>query len=303
MLTRTIDFYREEKEETIVSACELFGVSRQVYYRSKYSLSRRQAMAAKVVELVLSVRQQMPRIGTRKLYYLLQDQLSDIGVGRDNLFAILKANHMQISPKKNYRKTTDSYHRFHKHKNLIEGIILQKPEQVWVSDITYIGYRGNHRYLALVTDAYSKKIVGYNLSSSLSADGAVKALKMGLKQRCYKTHDLIHHSDRGLQYCCDDYQKILTKKNVKCSMTEAYDPYANAVAERVNGILKQEFNLEEYNLKLPIMRSLVKDSVNVYNTKRPHLSCQMKTPEQMHSQSSIKIKTYKKQNLLKASLQ
>jgi transposase InsO family protein len=260
-------------------------------------------VTAQVVELVFSVRQQMPRIGTRKLYYLLQDQLSNIGVGRDKLFAILKANHMLIRPKKNYRKTTDSYHRFRKHKNLIESVIPQKPEQVWVSDITYIGNRGNHRYLALVTDAYSKKIVGYNLSSSLSADGAIKALKMGLKQRSYKTHDLIHHSDRGLQYCCDDYQQILTKKKVKCSMTESYDPYANAVAERVNGILKQEFNLEEYNVKLPIMQTLVKDSIKVYNTIRPHLSCQMKTPEQMHSQSSIKIKTYKKQNLLKASLQ
>jgi len=118
MLTRTVDYYREEQEETIVSACELFGVSRQVYYRSKQSLSRRQSIAVKVVELVVSVRQQMPRIGTRKLYYLLQDQLRDIGVGRDRLFAILKANHMLIKPRKNYRKTTDSYHRFHKHKNL-----------------------------------------------------------------------------------------------------------------------------------------------------------------------------------------
>lgn len=303
MLPRTVDYYCKEQEETIVSACELFGVSRQVYYRSKQSLVRRQAIATQVVELVLSVRQQMPRIGTRKLYYLLQDQLNDIGVGRDKLFAILKANHMQIRPKRNYRITTNSYHRFRKHKNLIEGLVPQKPEQVWVSDITYIGSRGNHRYLALVTDAYSKKIVGYNLSSNLSADGAIKALKMGLKQRNYKSHDLIHHSDRGLQYCCDDYQDVLTKKNIKCSMTESYDPYANAVAERVNGILKQEFNLEEFNVKLPIMQSLIKNSINIYNTKRPHLSCYMKTPEQMHKQNIIKIKTYKKQNRLKESLQ
>ena len=193
MLTRTIDNYREEKEETIVSACELFGVSRQVYYRSKRSLFRRQSMAAQVVELVLSIRQQMPRIGTRKLYYLLEAQLKDIGVGRDKLFAILKANHMLIKPKKNYRKTTDSYHRLYKHKNLIEGVLPEKPEQIWVSDITYLGNRGNHRYLALVTDAYSKKIVGYDLSSSLGATGAIKALKMGLKQRIYKTQKLIHH--------------------------------------------------------------------------------------------------------------
>jgi transposase InsO family protein len=253
--------------------------------------------------MVIAVRGQMPRIGTRKLYYLLQSDLKDIGVGRDKLFAILKANHMLIKPQKNYRKTTDSYHRFHKHKNLIAGSTPQRPEEVWVSDITYLGNRGNHRYLALVTDAYSKKIVGHNLSTSLSAEGAVKALEMGLKQRRYKDKELIHHSDRGLQYCCDDYQKVLVKKKIKCSMTESYDPYANAVAERVNGIIKQEFNLDEYDVKLPIMKELVKDSINVYNTKRPHLSCQMKTPEQMHKQSSIKIKTYKKSNRLKASLQ
>lgn len=119
---------------------------------------------------------------------------------------------MLIKPKKNYRKTTDSYHRFHKHKNLIEGSTPQRPEQVWVSDITYLGNRGNHRYLALVTDAYSKKIFGHNLSTSLSADEAIKALEMGLKQRRYKDKELIHHSDRGLKYCCDDYQKVVIKK-------------------------------------------------------------------------------------------
>jgi len=155
----------------------------------------------------------------------------------------------------------------------------------------------------LVTDAYSKKIVGYNLSTSLSVDETVKALDMGLKQRRYKDKELIHHSDRGLQYCCDDYQKVLIKKKIKCSMTESYDPYANAVAKRVNGIIKQEFNLEKYNVKLPIMKELVKDSIKVYNTKRPHLSCQIKPPEQMHMQSSIKIKTYKKLNRLKVNLQ
>ena len=198
----------------------------------------------------MKVRQQMPRIGTRKLYYLLQDDLTNIAVGRDKLFAILKANHMLIKPKRSYRTTTDSYHRLRKHKNLIENIMPVRPEQIWASDITYIGNRGNHRYLALVTDTYSKKIVGYDLSASLGADGAIRALKMGLLQRSYKEKKLIHHSDKGRQYCCDDYQKVLAKRNVKCSMTELYDPYANAVAERVNGILKQEFLLEEYNVKL-----------------------------------------------------
>ncbi len=302
MLTRTIDHYREETKETLVSTCRLFGVNRQVYYRRKRAIQRRQETASEVVNMVLEVRQQMPRIGTRKLYYLLQDRLNDIGVGRDRLFAILKANHMLIKPKRSFRITTDSYHRFRKHKNLIESITPARPEQIWASDITYIGNRSNHRYLALVTDTYSKKIVGYDLSASLGADGAIRALKMGLRQRSYKEKKLIHHSDRGFQYCCDNYQKVLARKKVRCSMTESYDPYANAVAERVNGILKQEFLLEDYNVKLPIMKELVRNSIEIYNKKRPHYSCAMKTPEQMHKQDQIRIKSYKTTNRAKANL-
>jgi transposase InsO family protein len=255
-----------------------------------------------VITLVRDVRRQMPRIGTRKLYYLLEDQLRDLGVGRDKLFAILGANHMLIKPARSYRITTNSHHRFRKHKDLISDMVPSRPEQVWASDITYLGSHGNHQYLALVTDTYSKKIVGYDVSSSLSADGAVRALKMGLKQRAYRDQELIHHSDRGFQYCCDGYQTILNKRKIKCSMTESYDPYANAVAERVNGILKQEFFLDKYRVKLPSMKQMVSNSVQIYNQQRPHHSCYMKTPEQMHMQSKIKIRTYKRTNRTRANL-
>jgi len=209
---------------------------------------------------------------------------------------------MLVKPARSYRITTNTHHRFRKHKNLIEDITPARPEQVWASDITYLGNNGNHHYLALVTDTYSKKIVGYDLSASLSADGAIRALKMGLTQRSYKGRELIHHSDRGHQYCCDDYQKILGNKRVKCSMTESYDPYANAVAERVNGILKQEFLLDKYNAKLPVIKELVKNSIEIYNKERPHYSCHMQTPEQMHKQSQIKIRSYKKTNRIRGSL-
>jgi transposase InsO family protein len=279
----------------------LFGVSRQAYYRSKASVKRGQGKASAVVSMVQEVRCQMPRVGTRKLYYLLGDRLREIGIGRDRLFSILNANHLLIKPVRSYRKTTDSHHRFHKHKDLVADLVPSKPEQVWVADITYIGNRENQQYLALVTDAYSKKIVGHDVSSSLNGEGAIRALKQGLKNRSYKANNLIHHSDRGLQYCCDDYQRILTKEEIKCSMTESYDPYANAVAERVNGILKQEFMLEDYRVELPVMKKLVKDSIEIYNTKRPHWSCNMLTPEQMHKQQRIKIKTYKKTDRIKAS--
>ncbi len=302
MLTRTVDLSRQEGKETIVSACDLFGVSRQVYYRSIQSVKRKQTTAVQVVAMVHEIRREMPRLGTRKLYYLLRDRLNEIGIGRDRLFSILKANHLLIKPARSYRKTTDSHHRFHKHKNLVSGIVPSKPEQVWVADITYIGNRRNQQYLALVTDAYSKKIVGYDVSGSLSAEGAIRALKKGLKSRTYKTNTLIHHSDRGLQYCCDEYQRVLTKQQVRCSMTESYDPYSNAVAERVNGILKQEFMLEDYPRRLPVMQELVKNSIKIYNAKRPHWSCQMLTPEQMHKQDTVKIKSYKKHPVSKLAL-
>ena len=188
----------------------------------------------------------MPRIGTRKLYYILEEELKQLGVGRDKLFSILKANHMQIIPKRSYHITIDSHHRFRKYKNIVAELPIVRPEQVWVSDITYIGNRTNPIYLALVTDAYSKKIV--------------------------------------------------TKRNVKCSMTESYDPYANAVAERVNGILKQEFLGYDRKLNISIMKQLVKDSVRIYNDTRPHYSCHMLTPERMHKQRSIKMRTYKNKN-------
>ena len=148
--------------------------------------------------------------------------------------------------------------------------------------------------MALVTDAYSKKIVGFDLSDSLNATGAIMALKMAVKQRMYQTKPLIHHSDRGIQYCCTDYQKLLKKKNLNCSMTESYDPYANAVAERVNGILKSEFELERYTANIDVMKKIIKQSIDIYNTFRPHYSCYMHTPEYMHKQKKVVIRTYKK---------
>jgi len=212
----------------------------------------------------------MPRIGTRKLYHILYEELRLLKVGRDRLFSIIKANHMDIIPKRAYHITTNSYHRFYKHKNIVRDIVPTRPEQFWVSDITYIGNRSNPMYLALVTDAYSKKVVGYDISDSLHADGTVRALKMAVKNRKYKHEKLIHHSDRGIQYCGNTYQKALSKYGIICSMTESYDPYENAVAERINGILKYEFILNRQNLELSTMKALVENSIYVYNNYRPH---------------------------------
>ena len=278
----------------------MVGINRQRYYRSFWLTSQKQSKVERVLSLVNDIRVLMPRIGTRKLYYMLEPLLKKLHVGRDKLFAILKANHMLIKPKRNYRITTDSHHRFRKHKNLIEDISLERPEQVWVSDITYIGGRERNCYLALVTDAYSKKIMGYDVSDSLATDGSLRALNMAIKQKKYKDK-LIHHSDRGLQYCSNNYQNTLKKKKITPSMTESYDPYANAIAERVNGILKQEFLLEDYLVDIKTMKLIVKDAVHIYNTQRPHWSCHMKTPEQMHAQSNMKLRTYKNRDSCRAS--
>lgn len=279
---------------SITFACNLFGYNRQVYYRSKTRVSQHQQRSELVISLVNSVRSKMPKIGGKKLYYLLEGEMKKLGVGRDKMFDILRANHLLIKPTRQYHITTNSFHRFRKHKNLIETIQVSRPEQVWVGDITYIGNRQQPQYLALLTDSYSKKIVGYDVSDSLTTAGSERALKMALKNRKYKEEQLIHHSDRGLQYCSDQYQEILQQNDVKCSMTEKYDPYQNATAERINGILKQEFIIGIKIKDIEIMKSLIKDSIQTYNTERPHLSCHMKTPEYMHGQSKIKIKTYRR---------
>jgi putative transposase len=271
----------------------LLGINRQTYYRTIRSKKKNIEVASLVVALVKGVRLRMPRIGGRKLYILLYSELCQLHVGRDRLFAIMKANHLKIIPKRSYHITTDSHHRFKKHKNLIEELEIYKPEQVFVSDITYIGTRVNPMYLALVTDAYSKKIMGVNVSASLHTAGTIYAMKMALKNRIYKNNMLLHHSDRGLQYCSNEYQELLMANNVICSMTEKYDPYQNAVAERVNGILKQEF-LDGISTKdIHLMSMLVAESIEIYNNERPHYSNYYKTPKQMHKQSEIKMRTYK----------
>jgi transposase InsO family protein len=239
----------------------------------------------------------MPKLGGRKLYFLLKDRLSILKVGRDKLFRILRANHMLIKPKRSYHITTDSHHRFRKHKNLISTLEIVKPESVWVSDITYVGTRINPSYLALITDAYSKKIVGYNVSNSLAVESSLKALEMALDNRVSKEYPLIHHSDRGLQYCSNEYQKIMKQHHIKPSMTEKYDPYENAIAERVNGILKQEFDIARNIQKLDLKKKLIKNAINIYNNQRPHLSNQMLTPKQMHKQQKLKRKQYKSKKL------
>ena len=280
-------------------ACTLFGIDRQVYYRKIKRRIIKQDKAALVVRMVLEIRTQMPRIGSKKLYYLLKQDLKILKTGRDKFIDILRANHLLVIPKRSYHITTNSHHRFRKYKNQLLDLQINKPEQVWVSDITYIGKREKPCYLSLITDAYSKKIVGYNVSDNLNTESSLVALRLALKQRKNKETPLIHHSDRGLQYCANEYQKLLNKNQIQPSMTQNSDPYENAVAERINGILKQEFYIDKYNKDLPIMKQIIKETVEIYNEKRPHLSNHMLTPNKMHEQSKVVMKTYKTKNSIK----
>lgn len=245
----------------------------------------------------MSIRRQMPRIGTRKLYHLLKNQFKEegIGIGRDKLFSILRQEQLLIIKKKRYTKTTDSKHWMHKYPDLIKGIRLVRPEQLWVADITYVTIKSGFVYLHLVTDAYSKKIMGYCVSNNLSATGTIEALRMALSGRMYNDK-LIHHSDRGLQYCSSGYVNLLTKNEVCISMTQDGSPYDNAVAERVNGILKDEFGLDGVLADINEVQKQTRQAITCYNKERPHLSCKMLTPQQMHDQRKVKIKTWKNKN-------
>lgn len=272
----------------------MFGISRQAYYKRQNKLKKLESEREIILDLIKPIRKRMSRVGTIKLYDMIKNEMSknNVNIGRDKLFAFLRNEKMLVKKKKNYTKTTDSFHRFHKYKNLIKDIEVDAPEQVWVSDITYIKTELGHTYLSLITDYYSKKIVGYHLADNLKTESSLIALKMAIKSRQYPDRKLIHHSDRGFQYCSDDYIKMLTDNNIQPSMTEVYDPYENATAERVNGILKDEFDIGEGFINLQQASKEIKYAIETYNTFRPHFSCQKLTPQQAHDFGNYKLKKW-----------
>jgi transposase InsO family protein len=270
----------------------LFGYSKQAYYKSQTQHCTLVDKQQRTKDLVLGLRRQMPRLGTRKLYHLLK---SELDIGRDKLFKLLRVEGLLICKRRRYTVTTNSKHWMRKYPNLIRGLELVRPEQVWVADITYIDtHEEGHGYLHLITDAYSKQIMGYELCGNMEASSTLKALQMAIANRKYTDHTLIHHSDRGLQYCSKLYTDYLKDNHITISMTENGDPYENAIAERVNGILKDEFGLSEQLNNINQAMHQTAQSICIYNNSRPHLSCHMLTPVQMHRQKDIKLKSYNK---------
>lgn len=264
--------------------CGLFGKTRHAFYDREWHQKEKLNNELQVLEMIHMIRREMPRIGTRKLYYMLQEfyQEHNIKMGRDALHTLLRDNKLLVQPRKRYVQTTNSRHWMRKWPNLIQEVKVSEPEQVWVSDITYIRLQDEFNYLSLITDAYSRKIVGYYLHKSLSNHGTLEALRKALVSRSGINNGLIHHSDRGMQYCSNQYVNLLKSSNIKVSMTENGSPYENALAERVNGILKTEFGLGDiFKTRKQALESTEK-SIEIYNNKRPHLSCGMLTPSQAH---------------------
>jgi transposase InsO family protein len=259
--------------------CSCFDLTRDAYYKFFKRRKKREALAIKVVELVKEERKDQPRVGGRKLYESLRTLfiLEGLKVGRDKLFDILREHEMLISRKRASCKTTDSYHRFHKYNNLVKDMEVTAPNQVWVSDITYIRTIKGFCYLALITDIYSRKIVGYDISDTLELAGCLRALKKALRA-ARPAAGLVHHSDRGIQYCSNQYVNELKKRKIKISMTEENHCYENALAERVNGILKDEFYLDQCFFSTGHACIATKSAIEIYNSKRLHLSLGYKTP-------------------------
>lgn len=271
-----------------------------LYKKEKRELQQ-QLEAELVIKQVELIRKEQPRLGVRKLQVKLKETMSRYGIkiGRDGLFDLLREFDMLVKQRRYRHYTTNSKHQFYKYPNLVKQLVPQRPGELWVSDITYIEVGDRFYYLFLITDACSKKIVGYVLSESYSVNGALKALQMALKNNKMEA-GLIHHSDRGIQYCCLQYTSLLKKKGIKISMTENSDPYENAIAERVNGILKTELLQAKYTDSLSAKLSVEK-AISIYNQERPHMSIGMLTPTEAHKLSTKMKPLWKKKQQAKTS--
>ena len=273
-----------EKRHSLSALCALLGYSRQAFYQFEKHNNQNCFEAELVIHQVLLHRSLQPCLGTRKLLVMMQDfvQEHQLKLGRDALFDLLRAHKLLVKKRRRRVQTTFSKHWQKKYPNLIREYVPKAPNLLWVSDITYILVGDGFAYLSLVTDAYSRKIVGFCVSETLSAMGSLKALSMALKA-CQDTCGLIHHSDRGVQYCCLEYVSLLKDNNIQISMTQSGDPLENAIAERVNGILKEELLADHYPT-LALAKKGIAQAVLIYNSLRPHSSCDMLTPQQAHQQ-------------------
>ena len=264
----------------------MFGITKQAYYKRIKTQNNKVSNNQIILQIVRQIRKIHPRAGTRKLMEYIKEKLvtNKLKIGRDALFTLLRNNGLLVKKTKRFHITTDSKHYFYKSPNLLKNIDITHAEQALVTDITYIKTDQGHAYLALATDPYSKKIMGYAIEDNMKVTMVKNALKMARKNSIFNIKDTIHHSDRGIQYCCPDYSEYANQLGYMLSTTQQYDPYENAVAERINGILKYEYGLRHTLPNLAIAKKLVAQAVDIYNNKRIHWSLDLKTPEQVHQE-------------------
>ena len=280
--------------------CKLFGKTRQAFYDHRRRHSDDQLQEALIIDLVKSIRKSLPKVGGLKLMHMLKDDFTahHISIGRDSFFALLKKHNLLVRRRKRYVVTTDSNHPYKKWQDLAKELPVKAVEQLWVSDITYLRTTNGFIYLSLITDAYSRKIVGHHLSQQLKAQGCLIALNKAITSRI-TTNALVHHSDRGIQYCCEPYVLMLQENHISISMTQSGSPYDNAVAERVNGILKTELLLDNSFNSYSEAVAAVHQAIDVYNRLRPHMSISNLTPDQAHYSTQNLFKKWKKKKYCK----
>ena len=263
--------------------CDYFEVTRQAYYKGVRQREQEVIQQELVIDLVQQVRRSNKKMGGKKLYHLLETDIHriDASMGRDKFFDLLRHRELLVKRRRKYAVTTQSHHRFRVYKNIFQQMVPQRPHQAWVCDITYVRIKAGFVYLFLMTDAYSRKIVRWQLNNSLGLEGALQSLQMAIKQ-CPCPEGLIHHSDRGFQYCSHDYVGRLKAQGIQISMAEAGNCYENAMAERVNGILKGEYGLEETFDDEKQARQAVREGIKAYNEQRRHWSLGLQIPAKVH---------------------
>ena len=253
-------------------------------YKQRSTAAKESIKEEAIKQLVDRERKLLPRVGTRKIYFLIKKELQCqcLKVGRDKLFTLMRDYDLLIKPRRRYTQTTMSKHWLRKWPNIIKDQQVTTPDQIWVSDITYLKTQQGNCYLNMITDMYSRKIVGYAVADNMETESMIKALDMAVTQKRNLQQATIHHSDRGLQYCSKEYVALTGKHHIRLSMTENGDPYENALAERMNRTIKEEFGMDRILKNKQQVQELVKESIFLYNNKRPHLALNMKTPEQVY---------------------
>jgi putative transposase len=286
------------KDASLTAICRIYGVTRQAFYLAASEVEKSVIIDKLTLTLVKGLRKEISGLGARKLLGMMEPELArhNISIGRDQFFDLLRFHGLLIRRRRRIAKTTDSYHWLHKYPNLIQELEVNGPEQLWVSDITYIRTGQGFSYLSLITDAYSRKIVGYSLHPTLEATGCLDALNMAIagRRNINAQRQLIHHSDRGIQYCCGAYVNALLKAGILISMTQTGSPYDNAMAERVNCTIKHDY-FPSSTYPTHKSASIEMDRiVTSYNERRPHQSINFLTPEQAHQMEGPIVKRWKK---------